>query len=519
MRMSGHSICKFFYVVGCLLFLPLSSNAQQFTISNNLIYDAWLTPNLRVGARLSPHWSVGLTAGYRPWPMSDTTTRKWRHLLVSPDVRYWTDSVNVHHFFGANLIYSHYNVANVRFPFGMYKSVRDERREGDLGALGVFYGYSWPLGRYWNLEAIIGAAIGYTRYNRYVCGHCGTKIGKSSKFFAMPQLALNIVFNIPGRPRKIEEPVIIPEIIMPVVEEPFVPVLAEAVEDKGRAGELQKENPVLEHISQYRPYTRDLVLRRDKRALYVHFPLGSSQLQADYRDNTDVMGRIVDVTRQIMADSTSSVKVIQVVGLSSIEGGVDGNEKLAKNRALALQHYVQSKVSVPDSLFETVGGGEAWSEFRDQLEEKVATDAQHTAELQKALDIIDSESDPNIRERKLRKMNGGRTWAYIRENILSDQRNSGYIRIYYDYVPDTVAGVINRANELLRTDCGDCHHKALVMLSEVKNDARAQNALGVALYLNGKKAEAKECLRRAAEKGDVDAANNLKEIENKEINK
>ena len=120
-------------------FLSLSQGlwAQKVTISNNLLYDATLTPNLRVGVRLAPQWSMGLTAGYRPWPTSDEATRKYRHLLVSPSLRYWTDSVNVHHFFGVNLIYSHYNVGGITFPFGMYKSVRDERREGDLGALGM----------------------------------------------------------------------------------------------------------------------------------------------------------------------------------------------------------------------------------------------------------------------------------------------------------------------------------------------------------------------------------------------
>ena len=67
--------------------------AQQVTISNNLLYDAWLTPNLRVGFRMAPHWSVGLTGGYRPWPTDDNATRKYRHLLISPSVRYWKDSV------------------------------------------------------------------------------------------------------------------------------------------------------------------------------------------------------------------------------------------------------------------------------------------------------------------------------------------------------------------------------------------------------------------------------------------
>ena len=158
-----------------LLFITQLVSAQQVTLSNNLLYDTWLTPNLRIGLRLSPHWSMGLTAGYRPWPTDDNTSRKWKHLLLSPDLRYWTDSVGVHHFFGVNLIYSHYNVADVKFPFGLWKAVRDERRQGDLGAIGLFYGYSWPLGRYWNLETHIGAAVGYTKFDRYQCGHCGTR--------------------------------------------------------------------------------------------------------------------------------------------------------------------------------------------------------------------------------------------------------------------------------------------------------------------------------------------------------
>jgi hypothetical protein len=181
------------------------------TVGNNLLYDATLTPNLRLGFRLSDHWSMGLTAGYRPWPTDDDTNTKWRHLLLSPDVRYWFDGVNTGHFVGGNLIYAHYNMANVD-PI-IYNIDKSVRRQGDLGAIGAFYGYSWNLGRYWNLEAVIGAAIGYTKYGRYECGHCGRKLSTEKKLFAMPQAALNIVYNIPGRPKPapvVEEPVILP---------------------------------------------------------------------------------------------------------------------------------------------------------------------------------------------------------------------------------------------------------------------------------------------------------------------
>ena len=500
--------------------LSIQTLAQRVTVSNNLLYDAWLTPNLRVGYRLSPQWSVGLTAGYRPWPTSDQTTRKYRHLLLSPEVRYWTDSVNVHHFFGVNLIYSHYNVGGITFPFGMYKSVRTERRQGDLGALGVFYGYSWPLGRHWNIEALIGAAIGYTKYDRFECGHCGKKIGNAKKFFAMPQAAVNIVYNIPGRPAKvipIEEPIIVTPPAPKPQPEPFTPVVRAVPDFTGRAGQLQKDNPVLAHISQYKPYDRTRILRRDKDALYVHFPLGKSELTTDFRENERVMDRIVDITRQIMADSTSSVKVIQIIGLASIEGPIEPNEKLATNRALSLQHYVQNQLEIPDSIFDTVGGGEAWAEFRDQLAEQIENLSPQSQELQQAIDIIDSESDPNVREQGLKRMNAGRTWKYIKENILKDQRNSGYIRIYYDYVPDTNAKIINEASELLSTDCSDCHHEALRLLLGVKGDERAQNALATAYWLCGQQQEALDCYRRAAANGNADAQENLRQLE-KRIN-
>ena len=496
-----------------LLFVVQWVSAQQVTLSNNLLYDAWLTPNLRMGVRLSPHWSVGLTAGYRPWPTDDQTSKKWKHLLLAPDVRYWTDSVNVHHFFGVNLIYSHYNVADVKFPFGLWKSVRDERRQGDLGAIGAYYGYSWPLGRYWNLEAHIGAALGYTKFDRYECGHCGTKIGTKHKIFVLPQAGVSIVFNIPGRPRKVEEPVVAEpavENLVPVVQQPFIPALTPVPDFKGRAGQLQQENPVVQHISAYRPYDRTRILRKEKDALFVHFDQGKSQLNANYRDNQRVMDRIVDITRQIMSDSASSVQKIQLIGLASIEGGPAVNERLAQNRALALQKYIQQNISVPDTLFETVGGGEAWSEFRDLLNDMVPENAQ----LSKAVEIIDQENDVNVRERRIKQLDKGRTWAYIRDHILKDQRNSGYIRIYFDYVPDRAAATINEASELLTTDCGDCHREALRLLQTVRTDERAQNALAVALWLTGQKDEALSTFRRAAANGNSDAQENLRQLEN-----
>lgn len=503
-------------VVLLLLMLTQQMFAQKVTLSNNLLYDATLTPNLRLGVRLSPHWSMGVTGGYRPWPTSDEKSTKWKHLLVSPDLRYWTDSVNVHHFFGINPVYVHYNISGIRLPFNLYQLDKNQRYQGDFFGLGAFYGYSWPLGRHWNFEAAIGAVVGYTKFDKYQCGHCGTKLGDEKKVLVFPQAALNIVYNIPGRPRKVKEEIIQPvmpqqpEMVTAKIEQKvFKPAISPVPDFTGRAGQLQKENPVLAHISAYKPYDRTRILRKEKDALYVHFALAKSILDDKFRENRATLDRIIDITRQITADTASSVQKIQIIGLASIEGTVESNEKLAQNRALALQRFIQEHLTAPDFMFDTVGGGEAWADFRDQLNDEVL--AGNTS-LQAAIDIIDNESDLNVRERKLRQLNKGRTWQYIKQHILKDQRNSGYIRVYYDYVPDKAAAIINDASELI---AAGRYQEALSKLNHVRNDERAQNALGVALWQTGQQEEALRCFRRAAANGNEDAVNNLRQLDAK----
>ena len=286
-------------------------------------------------------------------------------------------------------------------------------------------------------------------------------------------------------------------------ERPFHPVFSPVEDNTGKAGELQRNNPVLQHISQYRPYDNTRILRKEKGALYVHFPLNKSTLLHDFRDNAATLDRIVSITRQIMADSTSSVKLIQIIGLASPEGSVKRNNLLAQNRAAALRDYIKQNVDVPNSMFELCNGGEAWTELSDQI-----ADSQIEGRDQ-LLYIIDTEKNPDERESKMKRLNGGKTYKYLKDNVLSDQRNSGYLRIYYDYVPDAAAKTINHASELLREER---YAEALVELRRVESDPRAQNALGVALYMTGRKEESLRHFRAAAALGNAEALRNLEQL-------
>ena len=201
------------------LIIPRSS-AQTLALRTNLLYDATLSPNLGVEVRLDSTWSAGINVGFNAWDIDKEKNKKWRHLLVSPNVRHYfghkRDSLCVYgyakdgaygilrdsvvtrrmQYFEGNLIYSHYNVGNAKIPFGLYSAIKDRRLQGDLLALGAKYGYAWILARDWRIEAEAGVAVGYAWFKEYDCDHCGNYYGKGDRIFLLPQLGINVVYII-----------------------------------------------------------------------------------------------------------------------------------------------------------------------------------------------------------------------------------------------------------------------------------------------------------------------------------
>jgi outer membrane protein OmpA-like peptidoglycan-associated protein len=199
---------------------------------------------------------------------------------------------------------------------------------------------------------------------------------------------------------------------------------------------LVRTEPVLAHISDYKPYDRSQVLRRDKRALFVYFPQAKTDILPDYRGNQQPLDRIIDVTRKMLADEDTKLCKIQIVGLASFDGGKNLNERISKSRAEELKKYIQDRLNVTDDQFETSYGGEDWADFRDEVEEEIQNVSGNTAmvsQLKEVIQIIDSEPNEVRREQKIRKLRGGRTYQYIKEHHLDDQRNAGYLRVYFDY--------------------------------------------------------------------------------------
>jgi hypothetical protein len=159
-------------------------------IKSNILYDATTSINLGMEFRVAKRFTFEIPATYNPWTFSDNT--KWKHILVQPELRWWTCEPFNGHFFGLHGHYAYYNVGNVGTDW-----MKRHRFEGWLAGAGITYGYQFYLGYHWNLEMAVGAGYTLLEYDRYECKTCGDLIGRENLGFIGPtKAAISLIYII-----------------------------------------------------------------------------------------------------------------------------------------------------------------------------------------------------------------------------------------------------------------------------------------------------------------------------------
>lgn len=183
--------------------LPTRANAQVIALKTNLLYDASASAGLAFEAKVAPRWTLGAGVGLNLWsPVKSSDPDldfppKWRHVLVNAEAKYWFCQVFARDFIGVNVAYSHFNIAGGGYPIGwLYKDLENKRKQGDLVAAGVFYGWSWILSPHISIEAEAGVDVGYAWYNEFDCARCGPLLGPKNEWFVAPKLGLNFIWQI-----------------------------------------------------------------------------------------------------------------------------------------------------------------------------------------------------------------------------------------------------------------------------------------------------------------------------------
>lgn len=286
--------------------------------------------------------------------------------------------------------------------------------------------------------------------------------------------------------------------------EPVKPTFDPVVPHISVAERLAESNPIMTPMDEYEPYNPDVPLRKMKNALYVHFHMNKADIDTTYRENKATLHRILDLLAQVKADTLSEVKKVRIIGLASPEGPVVFNQRLSEKRAVALKDYLfDNGAELDEDAIELIAGGEAWADLLDVIEE---SDLDGKEDLVKTLRNAE---DPNNREVLLRRHNRGKSYRYLVQSVFADQRNSGYVQVFYDAVEDTAAKTINEAVGLLQM--GNAAEAAAML--EPLDDNRKWNAYGSALYMLERKSEALDAFKKGVEWNNDGAEENLKAIQ------
>lgn len=181
-----------FMIIICLTPLAYS---QRAAIKTNLLYGATTTPNLGLEFKLAKRTSLDLMLGVNPFKLSDT--KRFKHILFQPEVRYWLCEPFNGHFFGIHAHGAQFNIGGLDLPIGRLKNLKDKRYEGYLYGGGISYGYHWLLSSRWNLGFNIGAGYARVHYDKYPCAKCGSKLDDGKyNYWGVTKAALSLIYVI-----------------------------------------------------------------------------------------------------------------------------------------------------------------------------------------------------------------------------------------------------------------------------------------------------------------------------------
>lgn len=397
-----------------------NTTEAKWSLKNNLLYDATLTPNLGIEVVTGKHTSAQMFYGLHPWQFSNN--KKLRHWSVMPEWRYWLQDCGPMEgwFWGIHLVGGEYNIGGKKLPLGLFKPLRHNRYEGWYGGGGLTLGYAWLLADHWRMEAAAGLGYAHTRYHKYESPECGADLGTGHyNHVGLTKLALNLAYVFGKKKAMAEKPVI--NIVEPPVVKPYEPQY-----------QMTFVTPKAEAEK-----SRNLSGRA-----FLDFVVNKTDIRPDYRGNTAELAKVQQTIDVVRKDPNTTITHISIHGYASPESPYDHNTYLAKARAQAFKDYVQMLMALPASIFSVASTPEDWEGLLTALgEPKNDLGKNHEA----VLAIAKSDMAPDEKERQLKRQYP-KEWKQLLSDVFPALRHSDY-EVSYTVRPFTV----EEARQLIRT--------------------------------------------------------------------
>lgn len=288
---------------------------------------------------------------------------------------------------------------------------------------------------------------------------------------------------------------------------------------------------------------------------FLDFQVGRYNILPDFRNNAAELGKIRNTIETVVNDQYITPDGIELKGYASPEGSYTSNANLAKNRTEALRNYIMGQYRQFSSNFFTLDSEpEDWAGFKARVEAD-----QNVPSRTGVLNIINNSDEADVKERKLRALDGGAAYRYVLAEHFPSLRRTEY-KINY-----TVRGFsVEEGREIIKTrpqhlslnemfavantyqpgsrEYNDVFEVAVRMypsdpvanlnaaniaiskkdyaaarryLASAGNSAQADNARGVLALAEGNLDEAESLLKKAQNGGVREAAANLEELAKK----
>lgn len=153
------------------------------------------------------------------------------------------------------------------------------------------------------------------------------------------------------------------------------------------------------HFIYIQPEAELVKMRELSGTAFVDFVVARTDIDPAYRNNSHELGKIMATIDSVRNDKDISVKSLYLKGYASPESPFVNNERLAKGRTEALKDYVGRLYDFNDDVIVTDFEPENWAGLRAYVET-----SDIIADKNGILSIIDSEMDPDAKEKKIRTL-------------------------------------------------------------------------------------------------------------------
>lgn len=174
---------------------------QAHYLKTNVIGLGMLVGNMAWEYRFDPRWSVVVPIYYSGWNYFDER-RKFRCLVVQPEMRYWWKvGGGIHFFSGLHIGTGYYNVALPSWDYRIQDS--DGKSPAINGGISIGCRHSLSASGNWQMEYSVGAGYSYLHFDRFYNVHNGTHYNTESKHqWGIDQVNISVLYRLPLKKKK-----------------------------------------------------------------------------------------------------------------------------------------------------------------------------------------------------------------------------------------------------------------------------------------------------------------------------